>query len=68
MLEFRIPHNEIEVSPMPTTQKLYSLFDVRRSIPARVFVSIFLSVLLISTLLIIAYSFSAMNEITQVSV
>lgn len=53
---------------MPTTQKLYSLFDVRRSIPARVFVSIFLSVLLISTLLIIAYSFSAMNEITQVSV
>lgn len=49
-------------------RKLYSLFDVRRHISAHVFVSIFLSVLIISTFLISAYSLNAMNDLTQVSV
>lgn len=48
--------------------RLCSLFDVRRHISAHVFVSIFLSVLLISTFLISAYSLNAMNDLTQVSV
>lgn len=41
---------------------------MRRHISAHVFVSIFLSVLLISTFLISAYSLNAMNDLTQVSV
>lgn len=49
-------------------RKLYSLFDVRRHISAHVFVSIFLSVLIISTFLISAYSLNAMNDLTRVSV
>lgn len=62
------PIESIEVNSVPYLQKLHSLFDVHRSIPARVFVSIFISVLIISILLISAYSFTAMNEITQVSI
>lgn len=48
-------------------RRLLSLFDVRNHISSYVFVSIFLSVVIISTILIFAYSFTVLDDISQSS-
>jgi len=49
-------------------QRIYNLFDVRHHLSAYVFVSIFVSVVVISTVLIVAYSFTAVDDFSQVSI
>ena len=47
--------------------RVRALFDARRHIAARMFLSIFVSVLFVSSLLITAYSFSAVSDLTAMS-
>lgn len=51
----------------PLRARVRALFDARRHIAARMFLSIFVSVLAVSSLLITAYSFSAVSDQTAMS-
>lgn len=54
-------------SPAQLWRRLLSLFDVRNHISAYVFVSIFISVVIISTILIFVYSFSVLDDLSRVN-
>lgn len=51
----------------PLRARVRALFDARRHIAARMFLSIFVSVLAVSSLLITAYSFSVVSDQTAMS-
>lgn len=53
-------------SPAALWRRLLALFDVRNHLSAYVFVSIFVSVVIISTFLIFVYSFTVLDDLSQV--